>query len=106
MEERNSRARDELDFQLQVGVRRAVRPLRKTFREAGIVVGSTVKISISGSYKDLYENEIRQMWEPDKVYDMMSMRLREIDLKKKIEERGRLTPERLKQIADSCFAHV
>ena len=81
-------------------------PLRRTLKEAGIVVGSTVKISISGSYKDLYENESRQMWEPDKVYDMMSMRLREIDLKKKIEERGRLTPERLKQIADSCFAHV
>jgi len=32
--------------------------------------------------------------------------LRETELKKKIEERGPLTQERLKQIADSCFAHV
>ena len=74
--------------------------LRRTLREAGIIVGNTVKIGISGSYKGLYENEIRRMWEPDKVYDMMSMSLREIDLKKKIEERGRLAPGRLKQIAD------
>lgn len=81
-------------------------PLRTTLKEAGIVVGSTVKIGISGSYKDLYENEIRQMWEPGKVYEIMSMRMREMELKKKIEDRGRLTRERLKQIADSCFAHV
>jgi hypothetical protein len=81
-------------------------PLRRTLHDAGIVVGSTVKISISGSYEDLYENEIKQMWEPGKVYEVMSVMRREMELKKKIEERGRLTPERLKQIADSCFAHV
>jgi hypothetical protein len=81
-------------------------PLRTTLKEAGIVIGSIVKISISGSYKDLYENEIKQMWEPGKVYEIMSMRMRELELKKKIEDRGRLTQERLKQIADSCFAHV
>lgn len=81
-------------------------PLRRTLREAGIVVGSTVKISISGRYEDLYENEIKQMWEPGKVYEIMSAMMRETELKKKVEERGRLTQERLKQIADSCFAHV
>jgi TIR domain len=81
-------------------------PLRGTLKDAGIVVGSTVKISISGRYEDLYENEIGQMWEPGKMYDLTSLRMREIDLKKKIEERGRLTQERLRQIADSCFAHV
>ena len=81
-------------------------PLRGTLHDAGIVVGSTVKISISGCYEDLYENEIKQMWEPGKVYEVMSAMMRETELKKKIEERGRLTPERLRQIADSCFAHV
>lgn len=81
-------------------------PLRRTLQEAGIVVGSTVKIGISGTYKDLYENELKQMWEPGKVYEVMSMMRREAELKKMIEERGRLTSERLKRIADSCFAHV
>lgn len=81
-------------------------PLRRTLHDAGIVVGSTVKISISGRYEDLYENEIKQMWEPGKVYEIMSAMMREMELKKKIGERGRLTPERLKQIGDSCFAHV
>lgn len=81
-------------------------PLRRTLREAGISVGNTVKIRIGGTYKDLYENEIRTMWEPGKMYDLMSLRARELDLKKKIKERGPLTRERLKQIADSCFAHV
>jgi TIR domain len=81
-------------------------PLRRTLKDAGITVGSTVKISISGSYEDLYENEMRRMWDPDKVYDMTSVMRHEMSLKKRIEERGPLTQERLKQIADSCFAHV
>jgi hypothetical protein len=80
--------------------------LRKTLSDAGIVVGSTVKITISGRYKDLYENEIKEMWEPDKVYNIAAKMMRETEMKKKIEERGPLTQERLKQIADSCFAHV
>lgn len=81
-------------------------PLRRTLRGAGILVGHTVKISIGGRYKDLYENEIKEMWEPGKVYNIAAQMLRETELKKKIEERGRLTPERLKRIADSCFAHI
>jgi hypothetical protein len=40
------------------------------------------------------------------MYQMMSAMMREMELKKKIEERGPLTPDRLKQIVDSCFAHV
>jgi hypothetical protein len=81
-------------------------PLRGTLHDAGIVVGSNVKISISGSYEDLYENEIRHMWEQGKMYEMMPSMMREMELKKKIKERGWLTQERLRQIADSCFAHV
>jgi len=81
-------------------------PLHKILEDAGIVVGSTVQISISGSYEDLYKNEIGRMWEPGKMYEMTSMMMREMELKKKIEERGKLTGERLRQIANSCFAHV
>jgi hypothetical protein len=32
-------------------------PLRRTLKEAGTSVVNTVNISISGRYKDLYENE-------------------------------------------------
>jgi hypothetical protein len=81
-------------------------PLRKTLQDAGIVVGSTVKMNIDGHYEDLYQNEIKHMWEPGKMYDLTSMRVHERELKKRIEERGRLTEERLRHIADSCFAHV
>lgn len=80
--------------------------LRRTLREAGISVGNTVNILINGRYEDFYENETKEMWEPGKVYNIAAQMLRETELKKKIEERGRLTPERLKRIADSCFAHV
>jgi hypothetical protein len=80
-------------------------PLRRTLREAGISVGNIVNISISGRYKDLYENEIKELWEPGKMYNIAARMLRETELKKKIEERGPLTRKRLKQIADSCFAH-
>jgi hypothetical protein len=81
-------------------------PLRKTLQDAGIVVGSTVEMSVDGRYEDLYQNEIKRMWEPGKMYDLTSMRVHERELKRKIKERGRLTGERLRQIADSCFAHV
>jgi hypothetical protein len=81
-------------------------PLRRTLREAGISVGNTINILISGRYKDLYENGIKEMWEPGKVYNIAARMLRETELQKKIEERGPLTQEHLKQIADSCFAHV
>lgn len=81
-------------------------PLRQTLGAAGIVIGSTVQISISGRYEDLYENEVKQMWEPGKMYELTSLRMRELDLKKKIKERGPLTQERLRQIADACFAHI
>jgi intein/homing endonuclease len=81
-------------------------PLRKRLEEAGIGVGGTVQLSISGSYEDLYEQEIGQMWEPGKIYDLTSMRRHEIEGRKKIEERGPLSGERLRQIANSCFAHV
>jgi hypothetical protein len=81
-------------------------PLRGTLKDAGVTTGSTVKISINGRYEDLYEKEIRQMWEPGKMYEAMSAMMREMELKKKIKERGPLTQERLRQIADSCFAHV
>jgi len=80
--------------------------LRKTLQDARIVVGSTVKMSIDGRYEDLYQNEIKRMWEPGKMYDLTLMRVHERELKKKIEERGRLTGERLRHIANSCFAHV
>jgi len=74
--------------------------------DTGIIVGSTVKIIINGRYEDLYESEIRQIWDMGKMYDLRSLMMREMDLKKKVKERGRLTLERLRQIADSCFAHV
>jgi hypothetical protein len=65
-------------------------------REAGISVRNTVNISISRRYKDLYENEIKEMWEPGKMDNIVVMMLRETGLKKKIEERGPQTRERLK----------
>lgn len=40
------------------------------------------------------------------MYDLTALRAREVDLKEKKKARGPLTQERLKQIADSCFAHV
>jgi hypothetical protein len=46
------------------------------------------------------------MWAPGKMYNIAARMLSETELQKKIQERRPLTRERLKQIRDSCFAHV
>jgi hypothetical protein len=80
--------------------------LSKTLHDVGICNGSTLQISISGTYEDLYEKELKAMWDGSKMYEVTGAIRRETMLRQAIEDRGSLTSERLREIAKSCFAHV
>lgn len=81
--------------------------LGTTLRQAGLVVGSVLQISISGRYEDLYEKELREAFSPDKLYrQSVDHALREMHLRRQVAARGTLTRAELKRSADSCFAHV
>lgn len=82
-------------------------PLDTTLRQAAAKVGSVVQIRINGTYEDLYENELKEAFAPDKMYfETLERRRRGEWLREQVAERRFLTREKLKAIADSCFAHV
>ncbi|MCU1264131.1 MAG: hypothetical protein JWM21_449 [Acidobacteria bacterium] len=81
--------------------------LSESLRDAGVEVGGVVMIRISGTYEDLYEKELKELWDGSKMYLMTpEMLMREERLKAAIAARGRLTNNRLKEIADVCFSNV
>jgi hypothetical protein len=81
--------------------------LNTTLREAGAQIGSVVQIRINGTYEDLYEKELKEAFSPDKTYlETIDRRLREQWLREQVAARRHLTGDKLKAIADSCFAHV
>lgn len=81
-------------------------PLATILHDVGIRNGSTVQIGISGTYEDLYEKELKAMWDGSKMYEVTSAIRREATLRQAIEDRGTLSSERLREIANSCFAQV
>jgi hypothetical protein len=81
-------------------------PLDNSLTAAGVSVGDTIHLRIRGTYKDIWEKELREMWNGDYLYEMGSALMREAELKRLINERGSLTSKRLDEIANQCFAHV
>jgi hypothetical protein len=76
-------------------------------RDAGIAVGSVVQIGISGVYEDLYEKELKKTYFPDTIFHLTIDNMqREQWLQQQVSARKVLTRDKLKEIADSCFAHV
>jgi len=81
--------------------------LGTTLAEAGISVGDVLQISISGTYQDLYEKELKEMWDGSKIYMITAGTMQRSEwLKTQVEARKRMTRDDLKKIADSCFVHV
>jgi len=82
--------------------------LRQRLRDVGVVIGSTLQLSIRGTYQDLYDKELKEMWKDDKVYRMLDTLIppRIAELWAAMEARGPLTRKRLQELANSCFAHV
>ncbi|MBL3607112.1 MULTISPECIES: toll/interleukin-1 receptor domain-containing protein [Pseudomonas] len=81
--------------------------LRDTLAGAGINLGDVLQISISGTYEDLYEKELKEMWAGDKMYMMTTQMLQRREwLQAQVAARKRMTRDDLKKIADSCFVHV
>lgn len=82
-------------------------PLSMTLAEAGVSIGTVLKIGISGLYEDLYEKELKEMWDGSKIYMMTDeMVRREAWLKAQVAARKNMKRSELKEIADSCFDHV
>ncbi len=80
--------------------------LSATLRDAGVGLGSFLKMAINGKYEDVWEREQKEMWDETKVYEMLGAMRREAELKETLRSRGSLNPERLRELADTCFAHV
>jgi hypothetical protein len=81
--------------------------LGTSLHDAGIAVATVVQISISGTYEDLYQKELKEAFSPGKVYlETMERRQREQWLQQQLATRALLTQNKLKEIADSCFSHV
>ena len=64
--------------------------LSKPLSEVGVCSGSVLKMGISGTYEDIWENELKEMWDGSKMYEVMSAMAREAQLKENIRNRGPL----------------
>lgn len=80
--------------------------LSTPLRDADVSLGSVLKVGINGTYEDLWEKELSEMWDGTKIYEIGSAMRREAELKESIHIRGALTSQRLRELADACFAHV
>jgi hypothetical protein len=74
--------------------------------DAGIALGSVLQLSINGTYEDVFQKELKSMWDGSKMYDVMEAMRREQQLKAAIAARGPLTKERLREFSNRCFSHV
>jgi hypothetical protein len=77
--------------------------LSTPLRQAGVSLGAVLKLGINATYEDVWEKELKNMWDGTKVYQVTSQ---DADLSQCIRDRGPLTSERLRELADGCFAHV
>lgn len=80
--------------------------LNRTLKGAGLTNGDVIRLNISGTYEDVYEQELSKMWDGTKMYEMGGAMRMDQRLRAQIAARGPLTSERLRAIADSCFASV
>lgn len=80
--------------------------LSQRLSEAGVELGSVLQLSISGTYEDIFTNELKSMWDGSKMYEVMGAMRREQKLKAAIAARGPLTKQRLRELSNQCFSHV
>jgi hypothetical protein len=80
--------------------------LSTSLRDAGVSLGAVLRLGISGTYEDVWENQLKEMWDGTKMYEIGSAMRTESELKQRIRDRGRLTSDRLRELANACFAHV
>lgn len=80
--------------------------LSKSLREAGVSPGSVLTMGINGTYEDVWEKELKEMWDGTKMYEITSAMRHEAQLKENICNRGSLTSARLRELSNACFSHV
>lgn len=80
--------------------------LSSTLEAAGATLGSVLRLLINGTYEDVFEKELKSMWDGSKMYEVMGAMRREQELKAAIASRGTLTRERLRELSNKCFSHV
>ncbi|WP_029914776.1 toll/interleukin-1 receptor domain-containing protein [Pelobacter seleniigenes] len=80
--------------------------LSRSLSEAGVSPGNVLMIGINGTYEDVWECELKNMWDGSKMYEMGSALRHEAELKEQIRKRGRLNRDRLREFANDCFSHV
>lgn len=81
-------------------------PLSTKLLDAGIALGSVLQLSINGTFEDVFQKELKSMWDGSKMYEITGAMQREQQLKDAIAERGPLTKHRLRDFANRCFPHL
>ena len=66
-------------------------PLSRSLADASVSVGDTIYLLINGTYEDLWEKELRDMWDGSKMYEITGAIRRDAELRRLIQERGTLT---------------
>ena len=80
--------------------------LSTCLRDAGVSLGDVLKLGINGTYEDVWENELKEMWDGTKMYESGGAMSRDTKLRQDIGDRGSLTSDRLRELVNICFAHV
>lgn len=80
--------------------------LSKSLREAGVSHGSVLKMGINGTYEDVWEKELKEMWDGTKMYEVSGAMRHEAQLKESIRKRSPLNSTRLREISNARFSHV
>lgn len=80
--------------------------LSTRLRDAGVSLGAVLKLGINGTYEDVWEKELKEMWDGTKMYEMGGAMTRDAELRQRIRDRGSLTFDRLRELANACFVHV
>src|ERR1019366_2289777 len=61
--------------------------LSTTLRDAGVELGSVLKMGISGTYQDVWEKELKEMWDGTKIYEASGAMRREAELRERLRIR-------------------
>jgi hypothetical protein len=80
--------------------------LSTRLRDAGVSLGAVLKLGINGTYEDVWEKELKEMWNGTKMYESGGAMKRDAELRQRVQDRGPLTSDRLRELANACFAQV
>jgi hypothetical protein len=81
-------------------------PLSTSLAHARVASGDVVTLAAASTCEDLFEKQLADIWAGPRPRKVSAAFEEQARLKEIIRQRGRLTPERLRHLADSFFSHL